>query len=80
MIDFSTLAALSCGESAVISSFAPGPLFHRLCELGFIPGNTVCALFRAPSGDPTAYRVCNTVVALRKSDAEKIVLSSSGKE
>ena len=75
-----TLANLGCGESAVVISFAPGFSARRLRELGFVPGNMVRALFRAPSGDPTAYAVCGTVIALRRSEAENILLLSSGKE
>jgi len=74
------LAALPVGQAAEIASLAAGcAACQRLSELGFVPGNRVCPLFRAPSGDPTAYAVCGTVVALRKSEAEKIFLSSSGK-
>lgn len=80
MADLLTLAALPCGQSAVIASFTPDFPARRLCELGFLPGSTVRALFRAPLGDPTAYAVCGTVIALRRNDAEKIILSSSGKE
>ncbi len=75
-----TLASLPIGESAVIASLAADTsACRRLRELGFSQGNEVHALFRAPLGDPTAYAVCGTVMALRRSDAEKIFLLSSGK-
>ena len=76
-----TLAACPIGQSAVISSLAhDAPARRRLGELGFASGSEVRPLFRAPSGDPTAYAVCGTVVALRRQDAEKIFLVSFGKE
>ncbi len=80
MVSHPTLAALSPGEGGIILSLAADPLSRRrLWELGFVPGNEIRALFRAPSGDPTAYAVCGTVIALRRADAAKILLSSSGK-
>lgn len=79
MNSFTSLAALKIGEQGVICSLAAGSDSRRLWELGFVPGSEVRALLRAPSGDPTAYAVCGTVIALRRADAEKILLSSSGK-
>ena len=72
---FSTLAALPVGKSGIIASVsADAPARRRLHELGFISGNEVQTLFRAPLGDPTAYAICGTVMALRKKDAEKIIV------
>ena len=76
-----TLARLPVGETAVIASLdADLPACRRLHELGFGAGHEIRPLFRAPCGDPTAYAVCGTVVALRKQDAEKIFLRPKGKE
>ena len=49
----------------------------RLTELGFYPGQSVEALFSAPSGDPVAYLVQGTVIALRAAQAEKIAVIRS---
>ena len=46
----------------------------RLTDLGFYPGETVEVLFRAISGDPTAYLAENTVIALRSCDTENITV------
>jgi len=51
-----------------------GPLRARLMDLGFSPGAEVTCLFSAPSGDPRAYMIKNSVIALRSSDADKIYL------
>ena len=75
-----TLAELKLKERGTVSSLAAEPdAARRLRELGFGAGSEVRPLFRAPSGDPTAYAVCGTVIALRRTEAEGILLSSSGK-
>lgn len=44
----------------------------RLSEIGFTENTRVEALLRSPCGDPLAFLVKDTVVALRGVDAEKI--------
>ncbi len=44
----------------------------RLTDLGFYPGAITTPLFTAVCGEPTAYLVQNAVIALRRSEAEKI--------
>lgn len=46
-----------------------GVLRRRIQDLGIIPGTYVECIRRGPSGDPTAYTVRGTTVALRKEDA-----------
>ena len=45
---------------------------RRLMELGIAPGGKVRCLFRSANGDPTAYQVSGTVIALRRVDASGI--------
>ena len=49
-----------------------GVMRRRLLDLGFVPGNTVEVLRRSPLGDPTAYRVSNTTIALRREESSLI--------
>lgn len=49
-----------------------GVLRRRLLDLGFVAGNTVEVLRRSPLGDPTAYRVSNTTIALRREESDLI--------
>lgn len=64
------LSRLPMGRRArVLSLSAQEPLQGRLMDLGFVPGSEVCPLFAAPMGDPRAYLVCDTVIALRQRDA-----------
>ena len=47
-------------------------LRRRLLDLGFVPGGEVMAGQRSPLGDPTAYHVCGTTIALRKEESSYI--------
>ena len=65
-----TLDCLGPGQSATVCSLHfPPQRQQRMLDLGFVPGRQVTALMRASLGDPTAYRVLDSVIALRKSDA-----------
>ena len=41
---------------------------------GIQPGAKIKLLFRSPSGDPAAYEIMGTVLALRKEDSDKIYI------
>jgi DtxR family transcriptional regulator, Mn-dependent transcriptional regulator len=45
---------------------------RRLLDLGFVPGTTVEAVLVSPSGDPTAYRIRDTLIALRREQASMV--------
>lgn len=75
------LTALGCGQSAVIQSVqSKGAMYERLCDLGFTPNSLVTCLYTSIFGDPSAYRVKGTVIALRKRDAEQVQCHPSGGE
>jgi Fe2+ transport system protein FeoA len=44
-------------------------------DLGIVPGTTITAELSSVTGNPMAYRVRGTLVALRKEQAEQIVVS-----
>lgn len=70
-----TLSEIKIGKSAIIVKVnAVGGMRRRLQDLGFITGNSVDALSIAALGDPTAYRIHGTVIALRKEDADQILV------
>jgi len=70
------LSSLKEGESCNIIEIMPtGAMVNRLKELGFTCGARVECLRRSFSGDPTAYLVKGTVIALRKNDAEGIIVN-----
>jgi ferrous iron transport protein A len=45
-------------------------------DLGFVPGSEIRPLFAAPMGDPRAYLVCDTVIALRQRDAAAVAVEA----
>ena len=46
-------------------------------DLGILPGTTIEAELRSPSGDPTAYRVRGALIALRREQSELIYIDRS---
>ncbi|WP_199426131.1 FeoA family protein [Thermaerobacillus caldiproteolyticus] len=49
-----------------------GTMKRRLLDLGFVPGCEVTVLQKSPLGDPTAYKVSNTTIALRIEESSNI--------
>ncbi|MEK3992972.1 MULTISPECIES: FeoA domain-containing protein [Robertmurraya] len=49
-----------------------GVMRRRLLDLGFVPGSIVEVLRKSPMGDPIAYRVSQTIIALRKEESNRI--------
>ncbi len=67
------LSQLSVGEEAVVTSLdIKGRMRRRLQDLGIIKGTRIKCAFHAPFGDPTAYEIRGTLIALRSEDADKI--------
>lgn len=61
------------GDFIRIDSLAiQGIMRRRLLDLGFVPGAIVEVQRKSPLGDPTAYKVSNTSIALRKEESQKI--------
>lgn len=51
-----------------------GNIRRRLLDLGLVKGTKITPVFKSPSGDPIAYEIRNTLIALRKEDSELIDL------
>jgi ferrous iron transport protein A len=70
-----TLSEVPVGTECRISALtAEGLMRRRLLDLGFVPGTKVECLRRSPAGDPTAYFIRGTVIALRKEDTDQICI------
>ncbi|EGO65124.1 FeoA family protein [Acetonema longum] len=68
-----TLANLTAGATCKISSVElDGLLRRRILDLGILPGTQVQCFRKGPAGDPIAFRVRNTTIALRSDDADLI--------
>ncbi|MBL7127401.1 MAG: metal-dependent transcriptional regulator [Ignavibacteria bacterium] len=79
-LDYKTLTKLKSGEIGIIkvlSTDCRGQQRRRLMDLGFLPGTEISIEMKSPTGDPTAYKVRNTIIALRKQQAEKIYIENS---
>lgn len=71
-----SLADLTVGRTGTISSVElNGILRRRILDLGMLPGTQVQCIRRSPAGDPIAFRVRNTTIALRSDDASLIKIS-----
>lgn len=62
------------GRGRVISMELPEDMRRRVQSLGLSPGTEVSCYAYAPCGNPGAYRIRGTTVALRRADAEKILI------
>ncbi len=72
------LSTLKLGEKATITGISPacrGLERRRFLDLGILPGTQIEVDLGSPSGDPMAYRVRGTLIALRKEQADMINIS-----
>lgn len=82
-VGYTKLSDLNTGEEANIVSISPrcrGPERRRLMDLGILPGTRVFAELRSPNGDPTAYRIRDSLIALREEQARMIFVEHPQKE
>ena len=71
MVDF--LSCLDVGDECVISKLnCNGIIRRRLMDIGILPGSVVSCVLSSPSGNPKAYLVKGSVIALRKCDSDMI--------
>lgn len=49
---------------------------RRLLDLGLVKGTKIVPILISPSKDPRAFLVRETIIAIRKEDAEKIILQN----
>lgn len=73
-----SLASLAPGEEGRVVRIAAscrGLQRRRLMDLGIVPGTEVRAEMQSTGGDPTAYRIRGTLVALREDQAKQVQIS-----
>ena len=49
---------------------------RRILDLGMVPGTLVEVMRRSPLGDPVAYQVRGTIIALRQDEASQISVTT----
>lgn len=70
---FMTLDKLQTGRLAIIKRIhSVNAERRRLFDLGILPGTKIESVMLSPLGDPAAYRVRNSVVALRREQTKLI--------
>jgi DtxR family Mn-dependent transcriptional regulator len=77
-----SLAQLRVGGQGRVVGLTPacrGADRRRLLDLGFVPGALVTAEMISPSGDPTAYRIRGTLIALRREQANEVHITPAEK-
>ncbi len=71
------LSRLKMGEKASIKGISRecrGEIRRRLLDLGFVKGTTISISSISPLEDPTAYNIRNTLIALRKEEAQLVLI------
>lgn len=70
-----TLDVLCVGEFGRVSKLlCEGAIRRRLLDVGLTQGTIVTCIGKSPFGDPSAYFIRGTKIAIRKKDAHGIVL------
>ena len=75
------LSSLREGETADVVRLSPlcrGLDRNRLLDLGLVPGTTLSVDLVSPSGSPVAYRVRGASIALRREQAERVLIRKHG--
>lgn len=68
-----SLADIAKGSSCRIAAVElEGLMRRRIMDLGLVPGTSVQCVRTSPSGDPIAFYVRGSMIALRKGDAHLI--------
>ena len=70
-----SLSDLRPGQRATVQALnTTGAMRRRLLDLGLIEGTGVECLGRAPAGDPAAFLIRGTVIAIRDADSRGVLL------
>ncbi|MBQ8296609.1 MAG: ferrous iron transport protein A [Ruminococcus sp.] len=71
-----TLSSLKEGERCRVRGLLiDGKMRSRLSDLGLIRGTSVVCVQKSSSGDPTAFLIRGAVIALRKEDSSRVIVS-----
>lgn len=71
--NFMTLTNLPLNTKGYINSLnCSGNIRRRLLDLGLVKNSSITPVLISPSGDPRAFEVRGTLVAIRKEDTDLI--------
>lgn len=75
------LAEMPLRKKCIVKCIQGGTLDkRRLYDLGFFEGSSIEPLYESHGGGTVAYLVKGTIIALRKEDAENIIIQTSSGE
>ena len=71
-----TLYDLKIGESAEIKQInCNSNIKRRMMDLGIIDGTMITPILKSPAGNPRAYEVRGSIIAIRNEDAKNIFIT-----
>lgn len=73
------LSDLKVGSKGTIKGIAkdcPKEVHQRFLDLGFVAGAAITVHSISPLKDPIAYSIYNTIISLRKEDAQMVLLDA----
>lgn len=73
-----TLKEGRVGETLLVKNIEPFELKGRLLTMGLTKGTKIQVMPSAPLGDPMAIKIRSYKLALRRDDAEKIIVEKVG--
>ena len=72
------LYELPLNQTSIVKQLnCKGALRRRLLDLGLISGTIITPVFKSPAGDPIAYEIRKTLIALRKEDSQLITITKT---
>ena len=75
------LSSLPLGQSGRVLCLRAGAgMGRRLMDLGFTPGSQASCVLAAPGRGMRAYRVRGAVIALRRKEAQTVILEEENHE
>lgn len=73
------LSQTKAGATSIIDSINSSEhMRRRLLDLGFSKGTLIKCVGSSPAGDPVAYMIRGTIIALRNEDACQIIVDKRG--
>lgn len=75
MSNFKNITHLQIGEAAIIGEFSNGYVACKLMAMGLLPGSVISVQRKAPFGGAYYIKAKNHYVALRKNEAENVLLN-----
>ena len=66
------------GRARVRGLLAHGTMRRRMLDIGLVSGAEVECVGQSPMGDPRAYLICGAVIAIRRSDGDKVIIEDQG--